>query len=1212
MVNVDSLAGQQIGQYELRRLVGSGAMGAVYLGFQTNLQRDIAIKVLSSSLSSQPDYIERFNREALIAASLEHAHIVPIYDYGTEGDINYVVMRLLTGGSLDQRMNYSQATERPLPSVKEVLRVLEQIAGALDYAHSKGVVHRDIKASNVMFDAHGDAFIVDFGIAKLTESTSQLTGTGTALGTPSYMAPEQWRGEEAHPASDQYATGVMAYALLTGELPYTAPNPFALMQKHMYEEAQPPSEARPELSAAFDPIFQRVLAKDVDDRYPSVTAFVDDLKAAYAEMETDIESRLYEPTGFFTTELPAARRANPQAPTPLIDSPSVKGDDLPTTVVDNEAGANANPVTTAVETGGRRMGPILGIVAAVVLLLGGGFALVQFNAIQAANADATATQVQAVALASTEQAEGTADAIAGATFDAAEAEATATADTITATAAAEASATSVQATDNALAASTEQANARNTEAAEAAADAQATDDAIAARETQVQATLLALTPTATNTPTVTPTATPTNTPTATFTPSNTPTATDTPTNTPTPTITNTPTPTITNTPTPTVTNTPTPTADDGPFQTQTAVAAQAGTQSALALATADARLTQAAATDTATPTDLPPPTESSASLAETQTALVLTESAAAIQTMNAPDPGNLTALGDRRLPPDLLSGLDLNPAGLSLVVENDAHTFDLTGDDNLIRYLNFEPDLTDFVVSTAFVRDEGAAEDTCGLFLRRRGETENYYRLDVDQEGEVEFLVMVNGDIRTLERVRSSAVETAPGAVNQIAVAGQGPRFRVFVNGRLVMDLENDIFTEGKIALTASTFESSDAMGCDFTDTRVWSANSELLPPPADLADGLSPDILRTAGIGPDDLVTGSTLDRFVIDLTGEDDVITTESFDTSYRNAIITTAFAFGPGDFSDYCGFAFRRVDGDNYYTAELDRNANVRFFKRENAEWIAGPEVKRSNAVNVEADAKNQITLVAQGSIFTLFVNGVEVVTYSDPSFGAGVFGVIGGTFADSDVANCTFTDVQLWDLDAEGDAILPTQPPTDSTNADSRLTTPMLRLAGTNVGGLKLQNELPGYEFDLSGEDDVIRWQLLDGDYGNVVMATTFAWGPGSSSDYCGFVLRYVDEDNFYTLEMDRQATLRFFAQDSGEWVSLSDTSSEVIATAPSAENDLVVVTTGTTFTLFVNGEEALRIDDGRYDVGRYGVAAGTFLESEASGCVFTDTRLWTTG
>ncbi|MBE0689890.1 MAG: serine/threonine protein kinase, partial [Anaerolineae bacterium] len=293
-MSVENLVGQTLGQYQLRQLLGLGGMGAVYRAFQVNLKREVAIKVLPGSLARQPGYIERFNREAEIAASLEHAHIVPVYDYGTQNDISFVVMRLLNGGSLAERLQY-RATG---PSLHEVATILQHLAAALDYAHSKNVIHRDIKANNVMFDEQGSAFLVDFGIAKLLNVTSGLTGTGVAMGTPSHMAPEQWRGEKIGPAADQYALGVLTYSMVTGgRMPFEADTPYALMHKHLNEEPTPPQTFRSDLSVSVQLVLKHVMAKEPENRYPSASAFAEAFMTSLGGVKA-------KSTGFFQTPLP--------------------------------------------------------------------------------------------------------------------------------------------------------------------------------------------------------------------------------------------------------------------------------------------------------------------------------------------------------------------------------------------------------------------------------------------------------------------------------------------------------------------------------------------------------------------------------------------------------------------------------------------------------------------------------------------------------------------------------------------------------------------------------------------------------------------------------------------------------------------------------------------------------------------------------------------
>lgn len=390
LTSIDNLAGQRFGQYEVRDLLGQGGMGAVYRAYQASLRRDVALKVLPPGLAGQGEFLERFVREAQTAAALEHTHIVPVYDYGTYGGLSYVIMRMLTGGSLSDRLAHRQKSGGGLPSLTETSTVIRQLASALDYAHGKGVIHRDIKPNNVMFDDQGSPFLVDFGIAKLTTATTGLTNTGVAMGTPSYMSPEQWRGESITPATDQYALGIMTYSMITGRLPFEAPTPFALMHKHLNEEPTPPQVWRADLPAAVKDVLAQAMAKDPRDRYPLTRDFAD----AFASATTGIGGM---PTGFFTTPLPerpkpAYAAGRPATPSQIgLEGPTATPGYSPT--VTPQTPYPAKPETgTALLPGQRGRGPIVFIAAAVVVVLGlVGFALFS-SAQQQAAANETATQ----------------------------------------------------------------------------------------------------------------------------------------------------------------------------------------------------------------------------------------------------------------------------------------------------------------------------------------------------------------------------------------------------------------------------------------------------------------------------------------------------------------------------------------------------------------------------------------------------------------------------------------------------------------------------------------------------------------------------------------------------------------------------------------------------------------------------------------------------
>ena len=274
-MSLENLSGLQLDEYTLRDLLGQGGMSAVYRAYQEELERYVAVKVLSSKLAQEAGYMQRFSGEAKMAAGLEHPHIVPVYDYGTKDGMSYVVMRLLSGGTLKDRLKNGE----PL-RLRDVNDLLDALARALDYAHSRGIVHRDIKPANIMFDDQRTVYLVDFGIAKAVNADVQLTADNIVLGTPAYMAPEQWRADLLTPALDQYALAVVVYAMLTGKLPFDGDTSHTLMFQHMNETPPPPHEVNPALPHAVSEVVMKALSKKAEDRYPRVTNFANAFKQA--------------------------------------------------------------------------------------------------------------------------------------------------------------------------------------------------------------------------------------------------------------------------------------------------------------------------------------------------------------------------------------------------------------------------------------------------------------------------------------------------------------------------------------------------------------------------------------------------------------------------------------------------------------------------------------------------------------------------------------------------------------------------------------------------------------------------------------------------------------------------------------------------------------------------------------------------------------------
>ena len=289
----------EIPGYRILRQLGRGGMATVYLAMQESVQREVALKVMSPSLQADPDFSERFLREARIAAKLHHRHVVGIHDVGRAGEANYIAMEYLGGGPVLAR----GAGPRP---VGFALRVTREIGLALHYAHAKGFVHRDVKPDNILLREDGSAALTDFGIARAADSSTRMTRTGAVIGTPHYMSPEQARGRPIDGRADLYSLGIVLYELLVGRVPFHADDSLAVGIMHITQ----PIPVLPEHLAPIQPVLNRLLAKQPDERYQNGQQLAD----AIEQIEIAIANRelpgLDNPEAAYLREVPGAAPAS--------------------------------------------------------------------------------------------------------------------------------------------------------------------------------------------------------------------------------------------------------------------------------------------------------------------------------------------------------------------------------------------------------------------------------------------------------------------------------------------------------------------------------------------------------------------------------------------------------------------------------------------------------------------------------------------------------------------------------------------------------------------------------------------------------------------------------------------------------------------------------------------------------------------------------------
>lgn len=272
---MSDLSGKTLGQYQIIKSIGQGGMAKIYLAYQPSVNREVAVKVLSSTLQENVSFVNQFSQEVDVIAHLQHPQIIPVYDFGKQDDNIYIVMAYIRGGTLADRIDRAQTG---LPD-HETIRLLDLISEGLDYAHSKDIVHRDLKPNNILMDESDHPYIADFGLAKLTEGKIELTNT-MMTGTAAYMAPEIAQLGKSTKRADIYALGIILFEMLTGRLPFQGETPYKMLSAHIHKPVPNIREFRPNLPEAVQAVIDKALAKNPVNRFATAREMTTEFKIA--------------------------------------------------------------------------------------------------------------------------------------------------------------------------------------------------------------------------------------------------------------------------------------------------------------------------------------------------------------------------------------------------------------------------------------------------------------------------------------------------------------------------------------------------------------------------------------------------------------------------------------------------------------------------------------------------------------------------------------------------------------------------------------------------------------------------------------------------------------------------------------------------------------------------------------------------------------------
>jgi serine/threonine protein kinase len=337
--------GENVGPYRIVEQLGSGGMATVFKAYHANLDRYVAIKVLHPAFKQDPNFLSRFQREARIVARLQHPAIVPVYDFNEHAGQPYLVMRFIEGETLKARLGKGDL------ALPEVVRVLHPVGEALQYAHQQGVLHRDVKPSNILLTPDGAVFLADFGLARIAQAGESTLSQDALVGTPQYISPEQARGDsDLNARTDVYSLGVVLYELLIGRVPYQADTPYAVIHDHIYAPLPLPRSIKPGFPEALERVLLKALAKERDDRYASVAELMTAFEAAAQAIISEVPTQ---------TSAPEAQRSG------VTDQPSVVP--LPITPVAAPAISAAPTQATSTPKSNKVVWIGLGIVALIAV-----------------------------------------------------------------------------------------------------------------------------------------------------------------------------------------------------------------------------------------------------------------------------------------------------------------------------------------------------------------------------------------------------------------------------------------------------------------------------------------------------------------------------------------------------------------------------------------------------------------------------------------------------------------------------------------------------------------------------------------------------------------------------------------------------------------------------------------------------------------------------